>query len=390
METTNFDEMIVRSQGLKGLKNQAITGMLLYGARKVKTHFGVDMSFRDPGQVRAAIKWIENNDNNFKSHIANPYLLGSKISSQDPIIDRSFILKVDKRTYAFVSGKLDRNYSRDGGEARNTISMYVFGKKAFKVFRDITQFIESSNTSSQMMYSITASGDNDRNYWTCTGSTLTPRPMDTLFFDPGIKERIISHLNNWLQNEDVYRSRGLKYKTGILLYGTQGTGKSSMASAIANYLHCGLITIDCTTFQNLNTAEVAESINADDDRYVVLLDEIDSIFGKRDDAETDDIKNKRISKLLTFLDSPQSPNNVIFVATTNFYDRLDKAVLRKGRFDIAEEMRDIHKEAALEMCKSFNLSDSDINKIMSNTTFPINPSTLQDIILNTFKKEAVL
>ena len=69
---------------------------------------------------------------------------------------------------------------------------------------------------------------------------------------------------------------------------------------------------------------------------------------------------------------------------------MDKAVLRKGRFDIAEEMRDIHKEAALEMCKSFNLSDSDINKIMSNTTFPINPSTLQDIILNTFKKEAVL
>src|SRR5699024_11001140 len=98
----------------------------------------------------------------------------------------------------------------------------------------------------------------------------------------------------------------------------------------------------------------------------------------------------RISKLLTFLDSPQSPNNVIFVATTNFYDRLDKAVLRKGRFDIAEEMTDIHKEAAYEMCRSFNLSDDDINKIMSKTEFPVNPSTLQNSILNTFKKEAVL
>lgn len=389
METTNFDEMIIRSQGIKGLKNQAVTSMLLYSARKVKTHFGVDMSFREPGQVRAAIQWIEKYDKNFKSHIANPYLLGSKIASQDPIIDRSFILKLSNRTYAFVSGRLDRSSDRDG-RYNNTLSMYIFGKKAFKFFKEITKFIEQSNTSSQMMYSITAAGDGERNYWTCTGSTLTPRPMDTLFFDPGIKERIISHLNNWLQNEEIYKKRGLKYKTGILLYGTQGTGKSSMASAIANYLQCGLITIDCTSFQNLNTAEVAESINADDDRYVVLLDEIDSIFGKRDDAETDDIKNKRISKLLTFLDSPQSPNNVIFVATTNFYDRLDKAVLRKGRFDIAEEMTDIHKEAAYEMCKSFNLSDDDINKIMSKTEFPVNPSTLQNSILNTFKKEAVL
>lgn len=390
METTNFDELIIRSQGIKGLKNQAITSMLMYSIRKVKTHFGVDMSFRDQGQVRAAIKWIEKYDKNFKSHIANPYLLGSKIASQDPIIDRSFIIKLTTRTYAFVSGKISKSPQRDGERYSNIISMYIFGKKAFQFFREITKFIESSNSSSQMMYSITASGDNDRSYWTCTGSTLTQRTMDTLFFDPGIKERIISHLNNWLQNEEIYKNRGLKYKTGILLYGTQGTGKSSMASAIANYLNCGLITIDCTTFQNLNTAEVAESINADDDRYVVLLDEIDSIFGKRDDDETDDIKNKRISKLLTFLDSPQSPTNVVFIATTNFYDRLDKAVLRKGRFDIAEEMKDIHKDAALEMCRSFNLSSSDIDYIMSNTTFPINPSTLQDIILNTFKKEAEL
>ena len=236
------------------------------------------------------------------------------------------------------------------------------------------------------MYSIVAqgSGDNERTYWSCTGSTLTPRPMDTLFFDTGIKERIIKHLDKWLSNESIYRERGLIYKTGILLYGSAGTGKSSLASAIANYLHCGLVTIDCTTFQYLNTAEVAESINADNERYVVLLDEIDSIFGSRDE-ETDDVKTKRISKLLSFLDSPNSPNNVVFVATTNYIDRLDKAALRKGRFDIMEKLENIHEEAAIKMCKGFKLSDNETKEILKDKEFPINPSELQSVILDKFQ-----
>ena len=387
MESTNFEKMVIKSQGIKGLKNQVISNILLYSLRKIKIHFGVDMKFRDPSQIKAVTKWIKRYDKNFKNHIANPYLLGSKISSQDPIIDGSFIIKIEKATWVFVSSS-----NIEESNKYNNINLYIFGKKAFKYFRDLTKYVENANTSSNMMYSIVArdGGRGGESYWTCTGSILTPRSMDTLFFDPGVKERITNHLDNWLQNEDIYTAKGLKYKTGILLYGTQGTGKSSMASAIANYLHCGLITIDCTTFQYLNTAEVAETINSDDDKYVILLDEIDSIFGKRDDKDTDDDKNKRISKLLTFLDSPQSPTNVIFVATTNFYDRLDKAVLRKGRFDIAEEMKDIHKEAACEMCKSFNLSDDVMHKIMREVTFPVNPSTLQDIILNTFKKEVIL
>lgn len=389
-QQTNLEEMVIKSQGLKGLKNTAITSTVLYGLRKIKTHFGVDMRFTEYSQVKAAIGWIQKYDNNFKNHIANPYLMNTKISKTDPLIDRTFILKLDKGTYVVVIGTIDK-YS-DNDRYKNTISLYIFGKKAFFYFRDLTKHIEKSMVSTNMMYSVTAYGGtkhDNRSYWTCTGSALTPRPMDTLFFDTGIKERIISHLNGWIDNEEIYKSRGLIYKTGILLYGTQGTGKSSMASAIANYLHCGLISVDCTTFDNLNIAELTESINADDDRYVILLDEIDTIFGKRDDDETDDKKNARISKLLTFLDSPNSPTNVIFVATTNYYDRLDAAVLRKGRFDIAERLDPIHEQAAREMCKGFELSAEQTTKILDSIKFPVNPSDLQDKILNTFKKDVI-
>ena len=205
--------------------------------------------------------------------------------------------------------------------------------------------------------------------------------METLFFDSGIKERIIAHLDNWLANEQIYLNRGLIYKTGILLYGTPGTGKSSLASAIANYLQCGLVTIDCTTFDSLNVAEVAESINADEDRYVILLDEIDSVFGSREN-ENNSAKNARITKLLSFLDSPNSPSNVVFVATTNYIDKLDKAALRKGRFDLMEELTDIHAKTAYEMCKGFNLNEEQTNRVIHSVTFPVNPSYLQSVILD--------
>ena len=38
MEVTNFEETLVKTYGLKGLKNQAVTNAVLYALRKMKTH----------------------------------------------------------------------------------------------------------------------------------------------------------------------------------------------------------------------------------------------------------------------------------------------------------------------------------------------------------------
>ena len=206
--------------------------------------------------------------------------------------------------------------------------------------------------------------------------------MDTLFFDKDIKNKICKHLDDWLTNEEVYKDRGLTFKTGILLYGVAGTGKSSLASAIATYLNCGLITIDTATFADLNITEVVESINADNNRYVILIDEIDTIFTSRDEDNITDSQKVRTSKLLSLLDSQQSPNNVIFVATTNYIDKLDRAVIRKGRFDMSIELGNISKDTAMEMCKSFNLTKEQSMKAISEFEGrEINPAELQNVIL---------
>ena len=159
-----------------------------------------------------------------------------------------------------------------------------------------------------------------------------------------------------------------------------------MATAIATYLKCGLINIDCTTFQDLNVADVTESINADNDRYVILLDEVDTLFADRE-GDDDSVKKERTAKLLSFLDGPTSPNNVVFVLTTNFYDKLDKAAIREGRIDLEVELGDISKSAARDMCEDFKLNPSQIEEVFKDLEFPVNPAKLQTRILYKIKGE---
>lgn len=380
---TDLENLMFNVGGMKAVKNMAIAKSGKYCLKRIKNHFGVEMIFQSDMEIRSITQWIKDNDPKFERHVINPYTLKMGMKNTDYVIGGNFIITLEKDTFAFVSADFDEHYRKEG----SIIKMYIFGKKTYKYLSQITKLL--GNTSgSNMLYSISAKGgaDGKNNMWSCVGSSLTPRPMDTLFFDQGVKDQIINHLNTWVENENVYKSRGLIFKTGILLHGKAGTGKSSLATAIATYLNCGLITIDPTTFKYLNISEVVESINADTCRYVVLIDEIDTIFKSRDD-DLSESQTEKTSKLLSFLDSQQSPNNVVFVATTNYYDRLDKALLRKGRFDLTVELSDISRNSAMEMCKSFNMAEDAIIKTMSEFhDSKINPATLQAKILENIKQ----
>ena len=376
----NIDEIIEKKMSanvsIKDMVKSTVKEKSLHFAiDKIKMQFGMEMRFTLQSQIKAITAWIEEIDaKNFKYRISNPY---DYKKNNNPILTGEFILHLDKATYLFVSASKNKEDSNTCRE----IYMYVFGRKMYKWFKiiaDKSQYVSESN----MMYSISAKSSDDGGFWTCVGSTFNPRPMDTLFFDKDIKDKITKHLDDWLANEDVYKSRGLTFKTGILLYGVAGTGKSSLASAIATYLNCGLVSIDTATFEDLNITEVVESINADNNRYVILIDEIDTIFTSRDDETITDKQKVKTSKLLSLLDSQQSPNNVIFVATTNYIDKLDKAVIRKGRFDMAVELGNISRDTAMEMCKSFNLTDAQsLKAIEMFNDREINPAELQTAIL---------
>ena len=71
----------------------------------------------------------------------------------------------------------------------------------------------------------------------------------------------------------------------------------------------------------------------------------------------------------------------IVVATTNYYDKLDPAVKRHGRFDLTLEMKNFNRKEAQKMCDIYGLKLEDIVEKSYKSDFRISPSKLQAICL---------
>ena len=98
-----------------------------------------------------------------------------------------------------------------------------------------------------------------------------------------------------------------------------------------------------------------------------------------------------LSNLLSFLDNPPTfefkakdgyryPISIV-VATTNYYDKLDDAVKRFGRFDKKIEMNYFTRDEAQEMCSIYDLKLDDIVDNSNDKDFSISPAELQAICL---------
>lgn len=376
------------------IETQAVSRISTSVTKKIKERygFGLKISRADYGSkcIDEVNEWIKSYDPKFKERLEGP--------KETCLRNTDFIINLDTNTFASVivgTSKIDdisflkAIAGRDNSSATNSdydIKLYIFGKKAKKYSEEINNILKEYAKDKLYMYSVSGGTDNEE--FNSIISDMHLRSMNTLFFDNSVKEKVITHIQSFLDNREIYEKRDLLYKTGILLYGDPGTGKSSLANAIATHFNDSLIVIDMASFDKLDVNTLSQSINADDNQYVILLEDIDCIFKSLDRTDDSNITKddlKIVNKLLQFTDSNSSPNNVIFVATTNHFDKLDAAITRSGRFDLQIEVEGISKETAIKMCKSFDLTDKEIDNIIKNVEFPVNQSKLQEKILEAIK-----
>ena len=368
-----IEELITSSMSIRGLANKARNKALINVYKQAKGTFGFEANIGNSNKFIKVYKYFHN---------VCGLDLGKRCEEGKFLYASTFnkLFKVESHTYCFLSW--DRKAECSG-------YMYIFGKKSYKHFNYIsTNILEEGsehNGQSTTFYTIYASKNKED--WSGVRKLNKARPFNTLYFDNEIEGKIKAHLDKWLKNKDTYKTRGIIFKTGILLYGSPGTGKSSIAAAVADYLHCNVISIDSASFKDLNINEVTASINADDNMYVVLLDDIDVILTSRDDENTTTDDKATIAKLLGFLDSSNSPDNVVFIATTNHIELFDSAISRAGRFDKVIEVEDISKSTAHRMCEGFGLSNEDAKAVLAEygTYSKINPANLQVAILEKIK-----
>ena len=371
----NFRSNVILSK----IENKAVE----IAANAIKTRFTIPIRITSNSiEYTKYVNLLKKIDKKFKKH---------SIQMMDNYyIDGLFMIDTGKGSFILVYGYPSMSSNQDrGGYVFYSLEMYLVGPNSLNVLNKIKNFVSSAdnkNDGTITLYEI--SGESDG--WTSIKSFVEKRGFDTLFFNDNIHQEIRDHIDNWEKCTDTFKERGLTHKTGILVYGKAGTGKSTLARALASELNYNLISIDTSTFDNINLIELTNAINNDNMKAIIFIDEIDAIFKSRDDDDATDDQKVRVTKLLSFLDGVNSPNNCIFLATTNYYNKLDAAIKRKGRFDKLIELTDINKETAFRMCKSFGLSDNSCKNIINSYKSDlINPAHLQDKIISVIRKELV-
>jgi hypothetical protein len=191
---------------------------------------------------------------------------------------------------------------------------------------------------------------------------------------PDIQESVLELIARIRHRRTVYDTWGmgdvLTTARGVtaLFQGGPGTGKTLVASAIANELGMDLYRVDLSRIMSKWIGETEQNLAklfdaAEDGHTIVLFDEADSLFAKRTEVKSsvDRYANLEVNYLLQRLDSFEG----IAILTTNFGTSIDNAFKRRLSFrltfpfpddDAREALWRTHLPAKLPQAGDFDLA----------------------------------
>lgn len=200
--------------------------------------------------------------------------------------------------------------------------------------------------------------------------------------DPKKKQEIIDDLIAFGKSKEYYAKVGKAWKRGYLLYGPPGTGKSTMIAAMANFLNYDVYDLELTSVKN--NSDLRKLLVDTSSKSIIVIEDIDcslDLTGKRkkkkkgksgeeeqnDPLEAEEKENEgedgskvTLSGLLNFIDgiwSACGPERII-IFTTNHKEKLDPALIRRGRMDMHIEMSYCKFEAFKVLAKNYLDVDS--------------------------------
>ena len=229
------------------------------------------------------------------------------------------------------------------------------------------------------------------------------------------KNKLLNDLDFFINNKQWYNKKGIQYSFGILLKGEPGTGKTSVIKAISKYTNRHIIDVPLNKVKTLkellnifkeNSNGMIYSSNENEykkiprSNCILVLEDIDCVcdlvlsrefkkeitnyadssikkdiklshidmsrnenmeYVKVDTIDNDSAVIKKVSKdkditlssLLNVLDGILESNGIIYIITTNYPEKIDKALLRPGRINFTIDFKKSNYETIKEMLEYF-------------------------------------
>jgi hypothetical protein len=215
----------------------------------------------------------------------------------------------------------------------------------------------------------------------------TTRTFDNVFFEQ--RQKVRNHMQFFLTRKDWYEDKGIPYTLGFMFHGGPGCGKTSSIKAIANTARRHIINIHLSQIKT--KAQLTHLFYNDDihvhngntiEKYTIpiherlyVIEDIDAMgdailsreFKKpepkkektTEDAwaaahkEEDEPEVIDLSFLLNLLDGTLETSGRIIAISSNYPERIDKALIRPGRIDMIVHFKKCNREILREMATSF-------------------------------------
>jgi chaperone BCS1 len=255
-------------------------------------------------------------------------------------------------------------------ETKETLFITTFGVGNGRIQKMLKDVMPKPATRTQ-----TTIYEREGDYWRASHRVLK-RNLDSVALPDKTLNTLKTHVTQFLNSKAWYKEYEIPYRTGIILEGPPGTGKTTTSLSICGEFDCDLFIINLSLASDSSLAKMFRGIP---DKAVVLIEDIDSykvatsrepVAQKKEGVPFPDVgapgsttmtkeesaglfELGSLSGLLNAIDGVSSSEDRILVATTNHLEKLDKALIRPGRFELILKIDNMCNEVARKMFAKF-------------------------------------